>query len=193
MDVNGDTDTKDMTTLCPYYKNIFGGQEWPNSWENYRAWHSALSMRVTSPKPHYAPLWLWPPGSPACWFHKHWDHVEPNQSSRVANVLVFQDHFTKHMLAYVTPDQTAKTITKFLYGGYISIFGAPTRLLSDRDANFTSSVIEKMCKILGIKWLWPMPYHPQMNGLVERSHQMIMHMGSWEKTRKLTGHLIWLK
>ena len=54
--------------------------------------------------------------------------LELNQSPRVANVLVFQDHFTKHVLVYVTPDQTAKTITKFLYGGYISIFGAPARL-----------------------------------------------------------------
>ena len=99
-----------------------------------------------------------------------------NQSPRVANVLVFQDHFTKHMLAYVTPDQTAKNIAKFLYGGYISIFGAPARLLSDRGASFTSSVIEELCKILGIKRLQTMPYHPQMNGLVERLHQTIMHM-----------------
>ena len=29
--------------------------------------------------------------------------LEPNQSPRVANVLVFQDHFTKHVLAYMTP------------------------------------------------------------------------------------------
>ena len=40
--------------------------------------------------------------------------LEPNQSPRVANVLVFQDHFTKHVLAYVTPNQTAKTVAKFL-------------------------------------------------------------------------------
>ena len=77
--------------------------------------------------------------------------LELNQSPRVANILVFKDHFTKHALAYVTPDQTAKTIAKFLYGGYVSIFGAPARLLSDRGASFTSSVIEEMCKILGIK------------------------------------------
>ena len=77
--------------------------------------------------------------------------LEPNQSPRVANILVFQDHFMKHMLVYLTPDQTVKTVAKFLYGGYISIFGAPARLLSDRGANFTSSVIEEMCKILGIK------------------------------------------
>ena len=57
-----------------------------------------------------------------------------------------------------------------------AIFGALARLLSDRGASFTSSVIEEMCKILGIKWLWTMSYHPQTNGLVERSHQTIMHM-----------------
>ena len=89
---------------------------------------------------------------------------------------MFQDHFMKPVLGYVTPDQSAKTITKFLYGGYISIFGALARLLSDRGANFTSSVTEEMCKILGIKWLWTTPYHPQTNGLVERLHQMIMCM-----------------
>ena len=102
--------------------------------------------------------------------------LEPNQSPRVANILVFQDHFTKHMLAYVTPNQTAKTIAKFLYQGCISIFGAPDRLLSDRGANFMSSVIEEMCKILGMKWLQTTPYHPQTNGLVERLYQTIMHM-----------------
>ena len=54
--------------------------------------------------------------------------LELNQLLRVTNVLVFQDHFTKHVLAYVTPDQTAKTVAKFLYVGYISIFGALARL-----------------------------------------------------------------
>ena len=77
--------------------------------------------------------------------------LEPNQSPRVANILVFQDHFMKHVLAYMTPDQTAKTIAKFLYGGYISIFWALARPLRDRGASFTSSVIGEMCKILGIK------------------------------------------
>ena len=77
--------------------------------------------------------------------------MELDQSPRVANVLVFQDHFTKHVLAYVMLNQTAKTVTKFLYGGYISIFGAPARLLSDRGTSFTSSIIEELCKILGVQ------------------------------------------
>ena len=77
--------------------------------------------------------------------------MELDKSPRVANVLVFQGHFTKHVLAYVTPNQTAKTLAKFLYGGCISIFGALARLLSDRGTSFTSSVIEELCKILGIQ------------------------------------------
>ena len=102
--------------------------------------------------------------------------MELKQSPRVTNVLVFQDHFTKHVLEYVTPNQTAKTITKFLYGGYISMLGALARLLSDRGTSFTSSIIEELCKILGIQWLQTTPYHPQTNGLVERLHQTIKHM-----------------
>ena len=98
----------------------------------------------------------------------------------------------KHVLAYVTPDQTAKTVSKYLYQGYILIFGAPARLLSDRGANFMSSLIDEMCKILSMEKLQTTPYHPQTNGLVERSHQTIMRMiGKLGKDKKADwpGHL----
>ena len=118
--------------------------------------------------------------------------MEPNRPPKIANVLVFQDHFTKHIMVYVTHNQTVKTITKFLYQGNISIFGALTRLLSDHGVNFMSSIIGKMCKFLGVKKLWTMTYHPQMNGLVDRSHQTIMWMigklGEDEKAN-WPGHL----
>ena len=77
--------------------------------------------------------------------------LELKRSPKVANVLVFQDHFMKNVLAYVTPYQIARTVAKFLYQGYILIFGAPAGLLSERGANFMSSVINEMCKILGMK------------------------------------------
>ena len=112
------------------------------------------------------PVWWWHPKAPLCpivaatpldLLHVDFTSIETtlelNQLPRVTNVLVFEDHFTKHVLAYVTPDQTVKAIAKFLYGGYISIFRAPAMLLSDRGASFTSSIIEELCKILGIKWL----------------------------------------
>ena len=48
--------------------------------------------------------------------------LELNKSPKVTNILVFQDHFMKHILAYVTPNQTAKTIPKFLSQGYLDLW-----------------------------------------------------------------------
>ena len=39
--------------------------------------------------------------------------MEPNGLPKVLNILVFQDHFTKHVMVYMTPNQTAKTASKF--------------------------------------------------------------------------------
>ena len=39
--------------------------------------------------------------------------MELDQSPRVANILVFQDHFTKHVLAYVTPIKLQKLSLNF--------------------------------------------------------------------------------
>ena len=102
--------------------------------------------------------------------------TELNRIPKLVNILVFQDQFIKHVMAYVTPHQTTKTVTKFLYQGYISIFGAPASLLRDCGANLMSNIIGEMCKLLNVKKLWTTPYHPQTNGLVERSHQTIMWM-----------------
>ena len=79
--------------------------------------------------------------------------MELNKLPRVANILVFQDHFTKHVLVYVIPNQIAKTVARFLYQGYISISGALARLLSDWSASFMSSIIDELCKILSMKKL----------------------------------------
>ena len=40
--------------------------------------------------------------------------MEMDQPTHMLNVLVLCDHFTRHVMVYVTPDQTAKTVAKFL-------------------------------------------------------------------------------
>ena len=95
-------------------------------------------------------------------------------------------------MAYVTPDQMTNTAAKFLYEGYILIFGTLARLLGDHSKNFMSNIISKMYKLLSVKKLWTMPYHSQTNRLVERSHETIMQMigklGEDEKAN-WPGHL----
>ena len=70
-------------------------------------------------------------------------NMELDQLPNVVSILVFCDHFTKHIMAYVTPDQTAKAVAKFLWQEHISIFGALAKLLSDQGANFESNIIKE--------------------------------------------------
>ena len=93
--------------------------------------------------------------------------MELDQLPHVVNVLVFCDHFTRHVMAYVTPDQMAKTAAKFLWQGYISIFRAPAKLLSDQRATIESNIISDLCELMGIWKARTSPYHPQTNGQVE--------------------------
>ena len=39
--------------------------------------------------------------------------MDINRLPKFSNALVFQDQFTKHVMAHMTPDQTAKTVIKF--------------------------------------------------------------------------------
>ena len=77
--------------------------------------------------------------------------MELNQLPSVKNVLVITDHFTRYSLAFVTKDQKAKTVMRILYEQFISIFGMPAKLLSDRGANFTSTLVEELCSAFGIQ------------------------------------------
>ena len=82
-----------------------------------------------------APLWAILVTSPLELFHVDFTGIEMtmelDQPPHVVNVLVFCDHFTRHIMVYVTPDLTTKTVARFLWQGYILIFGAPAKLLSD--------------------------------------------------------------
>ena len=153
MDVIGMLDTKAMTIHSLCYKNAFGGPGMAKQMRQViKTCRCCLQYEGSTPK---APLCPIVATAPLDLLHVDFTSIETtmelDKSPRVANVLVFQDHFTKYVLAYVTPDQTAKTVAKFLYGGFISIFGALARLLSDRGTSFTSSIIQELCEILGVQ------------------------------------------
>ena len=57
--------------------------------------------------------------------------MELNQPPSIKNVLVLTDHSTRYVMAFVTKDQKAKTVTQILYERFISVFGTPAKLLSD--------------------------------------------------------------
>ena len=77
--------------------------------------------------------------------------MELNKPPSIKNVLVITNHFAHYPLAVVTKDQMAKTVAKVLYERFISVFGAPAKLLSDHRVNFTSALLEELCAVFGIQ------------------------------------------
>ena len=55
-------------------------------------------------------------------------------------------------------------------------FSPPDQLHSDQGKQFESEVMQEVCNILGIKKSRTSPYHPQCDGLVERSNRTLLSM-----------------
>ena len=111
--------------------------------------------------------------------------MELNKAPGVKNVLVITDHFIRYAMAFITNDQTAKTVARALYKWFITIFGVLAKLLSDREANFTSRLVKELCSMFGIQKCCITSYHAQCNGQVEHFHQTLFPMlGKLTKDKK---------
>ena len=51
--------------------------------------------------------------------------------------------------------------------------GIPEEILTDQGTNFTSALLGELYHLIEIKALLTSPYHPQTDGLVERSNRML--------------------
>ena len=79
-------------------------------------------------------------------------------------------------MAYVTPDQIVKTVAKFLWQGYILVFGALAKLLSDGGVNFESNIIREFCELMSIQKGQTLAYHAQTKGQAEQAHETLLCM-----------------
>ena len=102
--------------------------------------------------------------------------MELNKAPVVKNVLMMTNHFTRYALVVVMKDQMAKTVVKVFYEHFIAVFGAPAKLLSNRGANFMSTLVEELCSAFGIQKCRTTAYHAQCNGQLEHFHQMLFCM-----------------
>jgi transposase InsO family protein len=66
-------------------------------------------------------------------------------------------------------DIAAATCADTLFAGWISRYGVPVQLTSDRGTQFTSAIWDALCQQLGIQHQPSTAFHPQANGMVERS------------------------
>lgn len=83
------------------------------------------------------------------------------------------DRFTSWMEVIPIENINAETIAKAFYNGWISRFGVPSRLITDRGSQFLSEVMQQLTKICGVKIQHTTAYHPQSNGRIERLHRTL--------------------
>ncbi|XP_059805130.1 uncharacterized protein LOC132380394 [Hypanus sabinus] len=104
--------------------------------------------------------------------HIHVDIVGPLPVSRGARyLLTIVDRFTRWPEAVPLTDTTSESCARALIATWISRFGVPAHITSDRGAQFTSSLWSAMASLLGTQLHHTTAYHPQSNGLVERFHR----------------------
>jgi len=68
---------------------------------------------------------------------------------------------------------TSESCARVFVDTWISRFGVPTTITSDRGPQFTSSLWARMCELLGMEHVPTTSYHPQSNGMVERFHRSL--------------------
>jgi hypothetical protein len=100
------------------------------------------------------------------------DILEMTPVTRRGNrkILVMGDMFSRFIVAVAMKDEKAETVARILFEKWITIFGPPEYLLSARGRNFTSELIENLCKNIGTKKISTSAYHPQTNGFIEREN-----------------------
>jgi hypothetical protein len=113
-----------------------------------------------------------PPDGRFCSLHV--DLVGPlPESEGMRYLFTVVDRFTRWPEAIPLPDSTAESCARALIRHWISRFGVPDDVTSDRGPQFTSHLWAELSKLFGIKSNTTTAYHPQANGMVERLHRQL--------------------
>ncbi|KAG1933868.1 gag-pol fusion protein [Pimephales promelas] len=96
----------------------------------------------------------------------------PPSKSGCVYLLTVMYQATRYPAAYALRTISTKSVVKAL-SQFISIFGIPQSIQSDRGSNFTSHMFSEVLKQLHVKHHLSSAYHAQSQGSLERFHQTL--------------------
>ena len=106
--------------------------------------------------------------------HIHVDLVGPLPSSNgYTHLFTVIERSTRWAEAIPLSATSTTDCVNALLHNWISSFGVPAVLTSDRGTQFTSDIWTELCSCLGIKHSPTTAYHPQANGMVKRYHRQL--------------------
>jgi len=88
-------------------------------------------------------------------------------------LLTMIDSFTRWIEVFPLVEITALNVCKGFLFSWVSRFGPPLTLISDKGKQFCSELMSNMNKVLGINMIRTTSYNPKANGLVERFHRTL--------------------
>ncbi|GFX19709.1 transposon Tf2-6 polyprotein [Trichonephila clavipes] len=104
--------------------------------------------------------------------HVHLDLIGPlPPSNGYTYCLTMIDRFSKWPEAQPLKDITAETVAEAFFSSWVSRFGTPAILTTDRGRQFESSLFKALSKLLGVQKCRTTGYHPQANGMIEELHR----------------------
>ena len=103
-------------------------------------------------------------------------------------LLTIIDRKTRWAEAIPLKSISAEVVGSKIVSEWISRYGVPRTIITDRGTQFESQLFQTLSNKLGIKHLRSTAYHPQTNGMIERFHRtlkqslrILSFQGGWTK------------
>ena len=105
--------------------------------------------------------------------HINLDIVTLPESNGFRYLLTAVDRFSRWPMAVPIRDMTAETVADAFAYGWVSAFGVPASITTDRGSQFSSATWRQLMDMWKIQSHYTTAYHPASNGLVERFHRRL--------------------
>ena len=156
-------------------RNLAARYFWPGMRRDIKNWVQTCiqCQKAKVTRHNKTPVGQMPPSS-GKFRDVHIDIVGPLSTNQgYSYLLTIIDRYSRWLEVVPLRDIKSETIVDAFLLHWVARYGVPETLISDRGAQFESSLWKIMTRKLGIYKIHTPAYTPSMNGLIERQHRII--------------------